>query len=123
VKDDVLPQTELVGTKLEAVPVGLAVPLLHVRVRGAQNNIGHVRVACDDGGERIDDVFDPLVRRQEAEGEKQSDPLDTETLLAGFAVRQCGDPVRDEVDLVGGHPVHLAQEFAGTVTHHDHAAR
>jgi hypothetical protein len=70
VEDDVLVDAELLRTELEATPVRLTVPFSDVRVRGADDHVDRRRVTSDDTGERIDDVLDPFVRREEPEGEE-----------------------------------------------------
>lgn len=121
VEDHVRVHAEAARAALEHDAVRLAVVLLDVRVRRAQDHVDRVRVVPQDVRERVDDVLDALVRRQQAEGEDDRFALDAEQLLAAWQERQAGDSVGDAIDAPLGHAVNLAQQRRGVITHDDDA--
>ena len=66
------------GARLEHQPVRLAVTLLDVRMRGAEDDVDRVGMAREDRGQRVDDVLDALVGREQAEGQNHGLAVDAE---------------------------------------------
>jgi len=75
----------------------------------------------DDGGHRVDHIFDALVRREQAEGEEHGPAFDTELVLAGLGRRRVGDAVVDEVDFLRRCAVYLLEELGAVCAHDDDA--
>ena len=75
---------------LEHQPIGLAVVLLDVRMRGAEHDVDGVGMAREDRGQRVDDVLDALVGREQAEGEDHRLALDAELVLAARRTARSG---------------------------------
>jgi hypothetical protein len=66
-------------------------------------------------------VFNPLVRREQAEREDDVLPLDFKAILVETRVseRHVGDAVRDDFDLVVRHAVHVPKELSAPLGHHN----
>ena len=56
-------------------------------------------MAREDRRQRVDDVLDPLVRREQPEGQDHRLALDAEPVLAAARDGHARDAVRDQVDL------------------------
>src|SRR5260221_64694 len=67
---------------LEHEPIRFAVTLPHVRMRRAEHDVRDVRVTLEDRRKGVNDVLDPLVRREESEREDDALSLHAESLLA-----------------------------------------
>ena len=72
-----------------------------MRVRRTEHDVDRLRMIRENPGERIDDILDALVRREQAEGENQWTPFDAEPVLAACE-RNVRNPVRDDIDPVLG---------------------
>jgi chaperonin GroES len=94
-----------------------------VRVGGAQDDVERVRKLRDDRGERLDDVLDALVGREESEREDHRTALDPEPVLAATRCGQERNAMRDEVDLFGADAVHVAREPRSGRAHDHHPLR
>jgi hypothetical protein len=90
---------------------------------GAENDVHRIGVALEDRRQRVDDVLDPFVRRQEPEREEHPLALDPEPVLAVAGERDIRDAVRNEVDLVVRHTVHLVEQLGALRAHDDEAFR
>ena len=69
---------QLLGPGLEHQAIGLALARHDVGVGGAQDDVDRVGVGREDGGQRVDDVLDALVRREQTEREDHRLALDAE---------------------------------------------
>ena len=100
----------------------LAVLFLDLRVSCAEHDVDRVRMPREDRGERVDDVLDPLVRRQEAENVKITCfAHHAEAILAVAGVRRDPDSVGNQIDLRGRYVMDVAQERGTVLAHQDHA--
>ncbi len=121
---DMVCDVQVAGKAFQRFPVGLPMLLLDVRVGRPQRHIDRVGISLQDGRQGLDDIFQPLVGREQPEGEQDIFSLQPEFLLE--QVRPCKrdvrDPVRDEIDLLLRHPVDLAQERDCPLAHHHQAA-
>jgi len=90
----------------------------------AEDDIDQIRKFFHDFRQGAENVFDPLVGRQEAEGQENMLPFHAELVLVeiGIDERHVDDAVRDDIDLLPGHAVNLAQHFGAALAHH-HEAR
>lgn len=90
---------------------------------GAQNDVERVRKLPEDRGERVNDVLDALVRREEPEGEDHRAAFDPEPVLAPARRGQERNAMRDEIDLVRADAMHVPQERPPRGTHDDEPLR
>ena len=107
---------------LEHQAIGLAVLLLDVRVRRPEHDVDHLGMGRDDGRQGLDDVLDPLVRRQQAEGEQHLVAFDAEAMLALARGGHLRNAVRNDVDLRRGHAVASPPARSAPVRAHHHQA-
>ena len=114
---------ELLGPGLEHQAIGLALARHDVRVGGAQDDVDRVGMGREDGGQRVDDVLDALVGRQQPEGENHGLALDAEAVLAPAARRHLRDAVRNQVDLPLRDAVHALQQLRAGGAHHHQPLR
>ncbi len=114
VEADVPPDAEILRQPLEAEPVGLAVFPHQVRVGRAEDDVDQVGKFFDDGRDGAQHRLDPLVGREEPEGEEHVLALDAELVLIKTRIDEgdVGDAVGDEVDLLVGHAVDFPQHPA-----------
>ena len=120
VENDVAVHSQPLGAILEHQAVGLALPLDDVRMRRAEHDVYGVGMLGQDGRKGVDDVLDPLVGREEPEGEDERPPFHAEAVLAS-GERHVRNPVRDDVDLLRGDAVDVAEELS-SAGGHDHQA-
>ena len=92
-------------------------------VSGPQNDVDHVGMACQDRRQGLDDIFDALVGRQQAECQEHELPFDPKMVLVKARVdkRHIGNSVRNKVDLFLGNVINIAEE-TGPAMAHDHQA-
>ena len=124
---DVILEAELEHRLLELEPVALAFAMRHVGVRAAGHHVEHLRMTCDDRGQRLDHGFDPLAGRDQPEGREHEPvvlrralPGENEGAGGGAACKEGRRSVRDDANLVlrarlAGHEQPLRR-----LGHHDH---
>src|SRR5438477_6390912 len=100
-KDHVSVDAEPQRAILEHQAIGLALTFDDVRVRRAEDDVYRVGIVREDRRQSLDDVFDALVGREQAERQNQRPSLDAEAILAP-GERYVWDSVRDDVDLLLG---------------------
>src|SRR5437660_6146488 len=90
---------------------------------GAQNDEDYVGMPSQDRRQGLDDIFDALVGRQQAESQQHVLSLDPKMILMKARIDKghVGNSVRDEIDFLLGNVVNLAQEI-GAAAAHDHQA-
>ncbi len=120
-EDDIGVDAEALGAALEAEAIRLTVVLFDVWVGRAEHDVERLWAARDDLRQRVDDMLDALVGRQEPKGQNDGPVLDADLMFAPARGRGVGDPMVDEVDLVGGHAVHLAEKLCSLLAHDDEA--
>ena len=94
------------------VEKGLRVVMTENAAYTVRNDLDQVRKLADHLGQRVQSVFDALIRREQAEREHHVFACDPELVLAGVRVDEghVGDPVGDDVNLLLGHAVDIHQE-------------
>ena len=82
-------------------PISLAVVLLDMRMRGADDEIDHVGVLGEDRRQGRDDILDAFVGGQQAEAEQDVFAFDAEQILMKARVDEghIGNAVRNQIDL------------------------
>ena len=112
--------------RLQPVAIRLALVRDEIGVRRAEHDVERVGMPRDDRGQRLDHRLDPLVRREQAEGQHDLAPLPAEARL-----EQC----RDRRSARSGTPcgiiticsrvgaIDAAQDVAPALGHHDDLAR
>ena len=103
--------------------VGFAVPFLHVGVRRAHHHEDRARMPFEDLRQRVDDVLDPLVRREQAEREQHLSIGEPEPLLAFRCRFGERDAVGNDVDDVRRYAVEVTERLFAVVAHHDEPLR
>jgi hypothetical protein len=79
-------------------------------------------VTRDHGGKRVNDVLDPLVGREETEGEKLKTIVNVKAFATFLPIREKRYPVGNHVDLFERHAMHLLQKLGTIFAHHDDTA-
>jgi hypothetical protein len=123
VEDHVILDAEPPGLRLERHAIRLALVLAHVRVRGAEHDVDRVRPRRHDARQRLDDVLDALVGRQQPESQEHRAPVDAEPPLALSAVGHVRDAVRDHVDRGARHAMDRCEQLGAVLAHHHQPLR
>ena len=107
------------GFEAEAVAVASRAQL--VGMRGAQHDVDDVGKLRHDIRERIEHLFNPLVRREQPEGQQHPPSVHTKLFLVMIRGDEwhVGNTMRDEIDLAHWRLVHLLQEVSSALRH-DH---
>jgi hypothetical protein len=71
-------------------------------MRGAEHDVDGIGMRRKNRGERIDNVFDPLIRREQPEGQDDSLPVQAEASLASAVDRNVRNAMWNQIDLIGG---------------------
>ena len=118
---DAVFHADAAGHAFELQAVALAFLADEVRMGGAEHNVNEPRVVADDVGQGSDDIFDPFVRREQAEGEHDRTPGDFELVLVKARIGEAGvgNAVRDDGDFRVGDAVEAGQHAAGALGHDD----
>jgi hypothetical protein len=120
VEENVAVHPERAGQSFELQAVKLTFVPLDVRMGDAEDDVDGLGIMHQDFGQRFDDVFESLVGREESEGQQNQLAFDAEAILvkAGIDEGDVGDAVRDQIDLLFGHAVDVAQEAGAALAHH-----
>ena len=91
----------------------------------AGDNVSGILVFGQDPRHRLNDVFNSLIGREQAEGEQHCFSFDTKTVLVEIGVEkgQVGNAVRNHVDLAAGHLIDFLQELGRELAHDNKAVR
>ena len=94
-------------------------------MRRAEHDIDDVRMPPENRRQRLDDIFDALVRREQAESEQHRLPFHAEDVLVEIRVneRHVDHAMRDEIDLRRVHAVDGLQHVPSALRHDDEAVR
>ena len=103
---------QVLGQPLQADPIPLPLLADQIRVRRPQDDVDEVGKLPEDRRHRPEHLLDPLVRRQQPEGQRDELALDPELVLVEVGVdeRHVGDAVGDQVDLGLRYAVNVAEE-------------
>ena len=96
---------ELLTARFEHQPIRLSLVLDDVRMRGAEDDVHDVGVDGEDRRQRVDDMLDAFVAGQQAERQDHGLAVDAQPVLARGIDRHVRNPVRNEIDLIGGYAV------------------
>ena len=123
VKNHASVDTEMPGSRLEHQPVRLTLTLDDMGMRRAEHDVDGLGMNGEDRGQRIDDVLDALVWRQQPEGQDDGLPVQAEAFFAAAAGRNLRNAVRDQIDLIRGNAMHPFEQLGAGLAHHDQPLR
>src|ERR1700739_1943402 len=97
----------------------------HMRMGDAGNHIHHIAVLRQDSRQRLDDVFDALVWREQSKREQNFFSLSSKGILVETWVResQMRNAMWDQINLGNWHMEYFLQDFRRLAAHHDQAVR
>jgi hypothetical protein len=123
VEPNVVIEAEVGDDLAQAVDVAVALVAQDVRVRGAEDDVEHVRVLFDDRRHGGQGRLDALARAEQAEGQQHATADGVELLAVVVRVdeRHVGHAVRDVGDLLGRDAPPFGQNALGLVAHHHDA--
>ena len=123
VKNHASVDAELPGSCLEHQPIRFAFTLDDVRMRRAEHDVDGVGMSGENRRQRIDDVLDALVWRQQPEGQDDRLPVQAEAVFAAAAGGNVRNAVRNQIDLIRGNAVHPLEQLGAGLAHHNQPLR
>src|SRR5579863_594570 len=117
--------SHFLGQGLQVCPILLALTTENMGVGGARRHVDNIFVLRQNVRQCPNDVFDSLVRREQAEGEEYRFPFHAKAFLIEIGIQkwQVGNAMRNQVDLAAGYFEYLLQELGRQLAHHDQAVR
>jgi hypothetical protein len=123
VEDHVAVDTKALCAVLEHQSVGLSVAFNDVRMRHTEDDVHRLWILRADRWQRIDDVLNPFVRRQQSERQNHRLPFDTQSMLAATRRRHRRNAVWDQINLAAADVVDLTEQVRGMLAHDDEPFR
>ncbi len=104
-KDYLRLHSHLLGQGLQGVAVLVPLPPKDMRMRRARDDVNDILVFRQNLRQRLDHVFDSLVRRKQAKREQDCLPFYPEPVFVEIRIEkwQVWDSVRNHVDLAARH--------------------
>ena len=123
VEDHLRFHSHFLRQSLQAGSILVALATENVRMGRARDHVDHVLVFRQNLRHGLNDVFDSLVRREQAEGEQHRFAFHAEAVLVEIGIEkgQVGNAVRNHVDLAAGHLEDFLQELGRELAHDDEA--
>ncbi|MDQ1158317.1 hypothetical protein QE385_002644 [Sphingomonas sp. SORGH_AS 950] len=118
---DIVRHAARLGQRLQPVAIGFALMRDQIGMGRAQHDIEQFGMMRGDGGQRLDDRLDPLVGRQQTEGEDDLAALPAELRLERVGRDQLavGHAVRDHRDLARIGAIDALEDVEAFVRHDD----
>ena len=103
------------------LPILITFASQNVRVRRSRHDVRDVLMFRQDVRQRLDYVFNPLVRREQPEGKQYSFPFHAKAVLIEIGIQkwQVGNAVRNHVNLAARHLEDFLQELRREFAHHN----
>ena len=113
VKNDLRFHSHFLGQRLQIRSILITLATKNVRMRGARDQVDDILVLGQNLRQRLYDVLDPLVRREQTEGQQNCLPFDAESVLKeiGIEERQIRHSMRNRVDLAARNPKNFLQNL------------
>src|ERR1035437_4284416 len=110
---------------MSAAPMNSTISAENVGMSRACDHVDDIFVLRQNVRQRLNHVFDSLIRRQQAEREQHRFSFHAEAVLIeiGIQKRQVGHAMRNHVDLAAGYFEDLLQQLGGQLAHHDKTIR
>src|SRR5271165_3064349 len=122
-EDDLRFHSDFLRQSLQTGSVPVPFATQDVRMGRARNNVNHILVFRQNLRQRLNYVFDSLVRREQAEGDEYRFPFHSEAVFVEIRIqeRKVGNAVRNHVDLAARHLIDFLQKLGRKLAHHNQA--
>ena len=125
VEDHLRLHSDFLRQSLQIRAIVIAFTAENVRMGSACDHVDDILVLRQDVRQCLNNVFNSLIRREQAEGEEYRFSFHTKAFFVEVRIQewQVGNAMRHHVDLAAGHFEYFLQELGRQLAHDDEAVR
>ena len=115
VEENVRFHSDFPGQSLQMFSIAVTLAAEDVRVGRARDQIDHILVSRQNFGQRLNDVLNSFVRREQAEGEQDRFSFHPKAVLEEVRIQewQVGNAVQSDEEVMGNRGIEVARKQQG----------